>query len=108
MVFDLDQFTTDCRAALDSDPSHKLVREVVSRAVSDPTAVLKTLGEPSCILPARRVNTPLRRGNRPHQGCGVDLIRNGGLRQVDQCEHQELSVVEHAESLHLGCCKSEQ
>src|SRR5215510_11754351 len=44
--FDLDQFIADCRAARDTDPSHKLVHEVVARAVSDPTAVLKALGEP--------------------------------------------------------------
>src|SRR5215510_15735469 len=44
--FDLDQFIADCRAARDADPSHKLVREVVARAVSDPAAVLKGLGEP--------------------------------------------------------------
>ena len=45
-MFDLDQFTADCRAALKADPSHKLVREVVARAVSDPGAVLHRLGEP--------------------------------------------------------------
>ena len=45
-MFDLDRFTTDCRAALAADKSHKLVREVVAQAVSDPTAVLKHLGEP--------------------------------------------------------------
>ena len=33
-AFDLDQFISDCRSALDADPSHKLVREVVARAVS--------------------------------------------------------------------------
>jgi len=44
--FDLDQFIADCRAARDADPSQKLVREVVARAVSDPAAVLKGLGEP--------------------------------------------------------------
>jgi predicted metal-dependent enzyme (double-stranded beta helix superfamily) len=44
--FDLDQFIADCRSACDADPSHKLVREVVARAVSDPGAVLKGLGEP--------------------------------------------------------------
>lgn len=44
--FDLDQFIADCQAALNTDPSHKLVREVVARAVSDPAAVLKGLGEP--------------------------------------------------------------
>ena len=45
-MFDLDQFTADCRAALAADRSHKLVREVVARAVASPTAILRTLGEP--------------------------------------------------------------
>lgn len=44
-MFDLDQFTADCRAAL-SERSRKHVCEVVARAVSDPAAVLKALGEP--------------------------------------------------------------
>ena len=45
-MFDLEQFTADCRAALAADSSHRLVREVVRRAVSDPSAVLKGIGEP--------------------------------------------------------------
>ena len=45
-TFDLAQFIADCRAARDADSSHKLVREVVARAVSDPAAVLKGLGAP--------------------------------------------------------------
>ena len=45
-MFDLQQFTADCRAALKADSSHKSVREVVARAVSDPANVLKGLGEP--------------------------------------------------------------
>jgi predicted metal-dependent enzyme (double-stranded beta helix superfamily) len=45
-MFDLERFIADCRAALAADRSHKSVREVVARAVSDPTAVLKGLGEP--------------------------------------------------------------
>jgi predicted metal-dependent enzyme (double-stranded beta helix superfamily) len=45
-VFDLDRFIADCRAAVAADPSHKGVREVVARAVADPGAVLKGLGEP--------------------------------------------------------------
>ena len=45
-MFDLEQFTADCRAALKTDSSHKSVREVVARAVADPAAVLKGLGEP--------------------------------------------------------------
>src|SRR3977135_4357984 len=45
-MFDLDQFVSDCRAARAADGSHRHVREVVARAVSDPAAVLKGLGEP--------------------------------------------------------------
>ena len=45
-AFDLDQFVAECCAARDADPSHRLVREVVARAVSDPAVVLKGLGEP--------------------------------------------------------------
>ena len=45
-MFDLDQFIVDCRAALAADKSHKSVREIVARAVSDPAAILKGLGEP--------------------------------------------------------------
>jgi predicted metal-dependent enzyme (double-stranded beta helix superfamily) len=44
-MFDLDQFIADCRAAL-PEKSTRNVSEVVRRAVSDPAAVLKTLGEP--------------------------------------------------------------
>src|SRR4051812_13763294 len=46
-MFDLDRFCEDCRAALGADPTHKSMREVVERAVSDPAAVLAALGEPS-------------------------------------------------------------
>jgi len=45
-MFDLDRFVADCRAAHTADRSHKHVREVVARAVSDPGAVLAALGEP--------------------------------------------------------------
>jgi len=45
-MFDLDQFVADCRAALTSDAPHKAVREVVARAVSEPAAVLRAVGEP--------------------------------------------------------------
>jgi hypothetical protein len=45
-MFDLDQFIADCRNALTADKSHKLVRDVVARAVSDPTAVLKVWASP--------------------------------------------------------------
>lgn len=46
-MFDRDRFIADCRAAVAADPSHKAVREVVARAVSDPAAVLKGLGAPT-------------------------------------------------------------
>jgi predicted metal-dependent enzyme (double-stranded beta helix superfamily) len=45
-MFDLDQFVADCRAARAADRSSKTICEVVRRAVSDPAALLKTLGEP--------------------------------------------------------------
>jgi len=45
-MFDLEQFIADCRTALAADSSHKLVREVVARAVSDSNAVFKGIGEP--------------------------------------------------------------
>ena len=46
-MFDLDCFVSDCCTALKHEPSQQWVREVVARAVSDPTAILKTVGEPS-------------------------------------------------------------
>src|SRR5271156_3751905 len=45
-MFDLDRFIADCRAAVAEDASHKAVREVVARAVADPAAVLKGVGDP--------------------------------------------------------------
>ncbi len=46
MKFHLEQFIADCREAIHQDPSHKFVREVVARAVSDCSSVLSALGEP--------------------------------------------------------------
>ena len=45
-MFDRDQFVADCRAACAADGSSKTICEVVRRAVSDPTALPKALGEP--------------------------------------------------------------
>jgi predicted metal-dependent enzyme (double-stranded beta helix superfamily) len=45
-MFDLEQFIADCRAAVAQDSSHKMVREIVARAVADPAGVLKGVGEP--------------------------------------------------------------
>ena len=46
-MFDLDQFVSDCRSALRQQSAHPAVREVVARAVSEPAAVLRSLGEPT-------------------------------------------------------------
>lgn len=46
MSFGLEQFISDCKTAIREDASHTYVREVITRAVSDPVAVLRALGEP--------------------------------------------------------------
>ncbi|MDP6390802.1 MAG: hypothetical protein QF654_12985 [Alphaproteobacteria bacterium] len=46
-MFEVDWFIEDCRAAVAEDDSHKAVREVVARAVAEPDAVIKGLGEPN-------------------------------------------------------------
>ena len=46
-MFELDQFIADCRSAFARDSTHKAVREVLARAMSNPSAVLKELGEPT-------------------------------------------------------------
>jgi predicted metal-dependent enzyme (double-stranded beta helix superfamily) len=43
---ELERFIEDCRKAHAADPSHKAVREVVARAVSEPGAMLRCVGEP--------------------------------------------------------------
>jgi predicted metal-dependent enzyme (double-stranded beta helix superfamily) len=45
-AFDRERFSADCRAALADSSPERAVREVVARAVSEPSAVLATLGEP--------------------------------------------------------------
>lgn len=45
-MFDLERFIDDCRAAVDEDPTHKSVHEIVARAVREPGQVLNGLGEP--------------------------------------------------------------
>jgi predicted metal-dependent enzyme (double-stranded beta helix superfamily) len=45
-MFDLEHFISECPTALAADPSHRLVREAVARAVVEPAPVLKVLGEP--------------------------------------------------------------
>jgi predicted metal-dependent enzyme (double-stranded beta helix superfamily) len=55
-MFDKDRFIADCHAALDGAQSSRNVREVVARAVSDPAAVVASLGEPKAggIVPIHR------------------------------------------------------
>jgi hypothetical protein len=59
-MFDLDTFIGDCRAALAADPSHGSVREVVARAVSDASAVIRRAqtGDRSEALPFQRSHHP--------------------------------------------------
>ena len=45
-MFSTEQLIADCRAAIAADRSHKQVREIVRRAVSEPASVVKALGEP--------------------------------------------------------------
>jgi len=45
-LFDPDQLIFDCKAALDSGQAMRNVRDVVARAVSEPGAVIRSLGEP--------------------------------------------------------------
>jgi len=45
-MFDLDRFIEDCKTAVSGDRSHKSVREVVKRAVSEPSSLIGRIGEP--------------------------------------------------------------
>ena len=45
-MFDRAQFIADCQQASAGNRASRDVREVVARAISDPAAVLKNLGEP--------------------------------------------------------------
>ena len=57
-MFDLDRFIADCRAAVSLDPTHKSVREVVARAVSDPASVIAGLGAPARAEIQKLYNSP--------------------------------------------------
>ena len=46
-MFELDRFIAECRTAVSVDKTHKSVREIVARAVSEPTAVIAGLGGPT-------------------------------------------------------------
>ena len=45
-MFTLDRFIADCNTAVRADRSHKSMRELVSRVVSDLAALVAGLGEP--------------------------------------------------------------
>ena len=46
-MFDIDAFIADCIEAVENDSTHKTAAEIMRRAMSDPSAVLAALGEPS-------------------------------------------------------------
>lgn len=46
-MFDPGTFISDCRDAVDRDPTHKSAAEVMRRTMSDPDQVLAALGEPT-------------------------------------------------------------
>ena len=46
-AFETGAFIENCREAVHKPRAHKAVHEIVARAVSDPAAVIKTLGEPT-------------------------------------------------------------
>jgi predicted metal-dependent enzyme (double-stranded beta helix superfamily) len=45
-MFNAERFTEDCCSALNQDNTHAAVKEIVARAVAEPSQVLKALGEP--------------------------------------------------------------
>jgi len=57
-MFDLDCFIAERRAAVSLDPTHKSVREIVARAVSEPTAVIAGLGAPARAEVQKLYNPP--------------------------------------------------
>jgi hypothetical protein len=45
-MFEKERFIEDCRNALRERDTHAAVREEVARAVSEPTQIVRVLGEP--------------------------------------------------------------
>ena len=43
-MFNLESFVEDCRAAVQDDPTHRAVAEVMRRAFADPAAITAGLG----------------------------------------------------------------
>jgi len=75
-MFDLDQFVADCRTAIAQDPSHKFVREIVARAVSDPAAaVLKaSVSQSAQQFSPCRIFSHLLAAARQHQCAPCDAL----------------------------------
>lgn len=46
-MFDLESFISECCDAVEQDSTHLAVRDIAARAMADPAAVLKGLGEPA-------------------------------------------------------------
>ncbi|HYC45210.1 MAG TPA: hypothetical protein VED01_06950 [Burkholderiales bacterium] len=46
-MFDKERFIEECRAALKEDRPQAAIRELVTKAVSDPAGILRALGEPT-------------------------------------------------------------
>jgi len=44
--FSMDRFLEECRAALDDDSPQRVVQELLARAVSEPSPLIRALGEP--------------------------------------------------------------
>src|SRR5215475_15437791 len=57
-TFDTQQFISDCRAALAESTPERAMRDVLARAVADPAAVLRALGEPTRAEIQRVYHTP--------------------------------------------------
>src|SRR5215510_14253675 len=58
-MFNTERFIQDCRNALAEDNAHGAVKEIVTRAVAEPSRVLQELGEPGLA----GVKTIYRSGN---------------------------------------------
>lgn len=64
-MFQLDRFIEDCKQAYAEDNSHKAVREVIAKAVSEPNDVINALDERGTrrrlqALPQRHPDNPER------------------------------------------------
>ena len=46
ILFELENFISDCCSAIRRDPTHMGIADLVGRAVSDPSGILAQLGEP--------------------------------------------------------------